>query len=108
MDCRRCGKCCRKLIIEIEERDVDRDPRIKAAAVLLDGNGSIKFKSRWEREYMLVCGSPCKLLENNECSVYDKRPDTCRGFEPGFGQCQWVRDEISFEEFMALEDCEEN
>lgn len=86
MQCQKCGWCCSNLIVEITQRDVDREPKLWDYVELLDGNGEIEIEPGLE-VYMLTCGKPCPMLKNNKCSIYKTRPDVCRGFEVGSEQC---------------------
>ena len=55
--CKQCGHCCRHTIIEINQLDVLREPKILEHAQLLDGKGKIEFESDAEKEYILACGA---------------------------------------------------
>ena len=93
-ECKKCGSCCRKLIIEIEWLDILREPRLAPPnSKLLDGNGEIKFESDWEKEFLLACGEnmPCPFLKDSKCEIYPTRPNVCVALEPGSEQCLKVR-----------------
>jgi len=34
---------------------------------------------------------PCPFLQDNRCSVYERRPQLCRTFTPGHPKCQEAR-----------------
>ncbi len=93
--CKRCGVCCRRLIIEIEHLDIVREPKLLKAAELLDGRGKIEFESDWEKQYLLACGEskPCPFLVNDKCSIYPTRPNTCVFMEASGDQCKMARGE---------------
>jgi uncharacterized protein len=74
-NCLRCGQCCRVLIIEIEQADIDREKSLKKYATPFGDNGT----------YMLQ--TPCPFLQNNMCSIYETRPDVCRDFKPMCDKC---------------------
>jgi Fe-S-cluster containining protein len=93
-ECDRCGACCREIIVEVQELDVVREPRLAAVAELMDGRGKVEFESHWERTYLLACGHthPCPLLgPDNLCGVYPTRPNVCVAFEAGTDLCQQAR-----------------
>ena len=86
IDCLACGNCCRTLQVVIDDTDIarlstrlqlsTREFRSRFVATAPDG---VKFFSR----------SPCPFLgDNNACSVYEDRPQSCRDFpyllDPGF------------------------
>jgi Fe-S-cluster containining protein len=83
MDCKQCGGCCRKMIIEIEHLDIVREPRLqKCADVFAD-------------HYILP--SPCPFLTwtlggKKRCSIYPTRPNVCVAFEAGGEQCLEFRE----------------
>jgi Fe-S-cluster containining protein len=86
--CRKCGYCCRALIVEAEALDVIREPRIARRAVLMDGHGKIKNVLDWA--WSLVAGSACPfLMPNNMCEIYPTRPGRCVAFMPGEGRCRF-------------------
>ena len=63
--CREWGLCCKRLIVEIEHVDVVREPRLMPVVQLLDGHGTVKYDSEWEKEYGLACGAirvPCWMI----------------------------------------------
>jgi Fe-S-cluster containining protein len=91
--CKKCGRCCRQLIVEIEHLDIVREPRLLQHAELLDGNGKIKYKTDWEKEYLLGDSiNPCPFLTlNNECGIYPTRPNVCVYMVPGGEQCESIK-----------------
>lgn len=97
-ECDKCGACCRKLIVEIDHIDVVREPRLLPVVTLLDGHGSIKFDSEWEKQYHLACADPCPMLGvDNLCSIYPTRPNVCIAMEAGSDQCQEAREAAGLE-----------
>lgn len=77
MECKRCGQCCRRLIIdEVIELDIVREPRIKEHVE--------EFRDEPGR-YLLK--TPCPFLVDNKCSIYPTRPNICVAFEMGSHDC---------------------
>ncbi len=84
IDCTKCGACCNKLMINVEESDLKR---ISDHLNISENN----FK-----ESYVECGStmmimntiPCSFLKNKMCTVYEARFTECRQFpnlhSPGF------------------------
>ncbi|MBC7120636.1 MAG: YkgJ family cysteine cluster protein [Candidatus Methanosuratus sp.] len=73
--CRRCGRCCTSKLVPLYSKDLDR----------LDGfKGFYLPTTAQEREItgaeckMKMVKSRCVFLEGRRCTVYDRRPDTCR------------------------------
>jgi hypothetical protein len=78
IDCLKCANCCKTTSPGMKERDVERMARhlqIKPSEVIerymkMDSDGEYVF--RW---------APCPFLgEDNYCSIYESRPQACRGF----------------------------
>ncbi len=92
--CDNCGLCCTKLIIEIEQIDVVREPKLLPIVRLL--NPDSHRNSLWENKYILADGSamPCGMLtDDKKCSIYPTRPNTCVGFEVGCDKCNELRED---------------
>jgi len=71
MECKRCGKCCTTLELEIMEIDLIREPRLRAIARPLNA----KSENPFERTYLLP--SPCPFFHQGACMIYDTRPNLC-------------------------------
>lgn len=76
-ECQQCGECCRKTMIDIQELDILREPKL-AAAVL----GEIR-----DDPGRLIFETPCRFLDGNRCSIYPTRPNICVAHVPGTNQC---------------------
>lgn len=83
MECDRCGACCRQLMVEIDDADIAREPRLAPPTSRPSGSGL----------YVLaMCRyRPCPLQEGDLCSVYETRPAACSAFEAGSPNCQRAR-----------------
>lgn len=81
INCLECGKCCKELIINLENNDIGN----LSSALNLQQNEIKKDyleKFKYKDEYVFN-SKPCPfLLENNICRVYEDRSKTCRIF-PG-------------------------
>ena len=94
-ECDKCGACCRNLLLEVDDIDVLREPRLVSAdsryanlpmAVIL------KQLADECRALLLVAPSrPCPFLQENQCSIYPTRPNACVAMLPGDEECQTAR-----------------
>ena len=91
--CLQCGACCRTLIIEVDDLDALREPRIAECCPPLKGLD--EEDPDGEMGFMLACGAfqPCPFMESGRyCSIYPTRPNACVGFPPGEAQCNEARE----------------
>jgi Fe-S-cluster containining protein len=84
-ECRRCGECCRQKSIAFTESDVQRTSRRlnitpaefkeKYDLILVDNPGDLAY-------YRLFTGDAeiCPFNSDRSCTIYDARPQVCRGF----------------------------
>jgi len=85
IDCRKCGNCCKTLMIEVTQPEADR-----VAEVL--GVKSDQFVAenleKGIGQRMLMNAIPCRFLEELSCTIYADRFAGCREFPalhlPGF------------------------
>jgi Fe-S-cluster containining protein len=114
-ECDQCGACCRHLIIEIDELDLIREPRLigKAEAfkvpegmALIDDEGdeTEEIVPGYGAGAMLACGSskPCPMLDGNRCGIYPTRPNVCVAFKAGTEQCQQARESAGLQPLLPL------
>jgi Fe-S-cluster containining protein len=79
VDCTRCANCCRTLQPVFTEQDIDRIAAHR-------GMTRDEFIANYLEEAEEGPGyrtktTPCPLLgEDNKCTVYDVRPETCRKY----------------------------
>ena len=95
-DCDSCGACCKgHLLIECDEIDVLREPRLIEADQHHRGKSVDQMVDEILNDCMgvlLNCGQRCQFLgEDNRCGIYPTRPNCCVGMEPGDDQCQFCR-----------------
>jgi Fe-S-cluster containining protein len=86
-DCR-CGECCRKLIIEVEPEDAEREPKIKELCDPIYFPAEFSESGKPELEGYLLNKTDgdshaCTFLDerSNLCTIYETRPWTCRVFD---------------------------
>ena len=95
-ECDQCGACCKgHLLIECDEIDVLREPRLIEADRHHAGKNVDQMVKQIIEEGMAVllnCGRQCQFLgEDNRCGIYPTRPNCCVGMEAGDDQCQFCR-----------------
>jgi Fe-S-cluster containining protein len=77
IDCTACAACCRRLEPELSRHEFD------SLGGRTDGQNAPGFLSVKEpggdsEHYFL--SSPCRFLEANRCSIYEKRPSACSSY----------------------------
>jgi Fe-S-cluster containining protein len=75
-NCKKCGRCCDELQLEIVELDLIRESRLKLFAEPL--NGEWDKDNPFDKVYALP--SPCPFKEDNKCTIYATRPNLCVAF----------------------------
>jgi len=77
IDCRACGACCRDNVIPVNEDEIARLARKL-------GVPASEARERWithdEADGDHIDARPCPFLNGNLCTVYEDRPDCCRGY----------------------------
>jgi Fe-S-cluster containining protein len=78
MTCQGCGACCVGLRVEVRPSidDVPED------LICVDEEGDTPILVMQQRD-----DGSCVALVGGECSIYDRRPQVCRDFEPGGAHC---------------------
>ena len=105
MECKRCGECCLRMIIEIDQDDIDREPMLAGYVRPIKNPFSGKPDGAgWGFAATHVEGCPMLDEKTRECMLWDTRPRVCRQFEPGSNQCRWMRGEISLDRIRDTRD----
>ena len=107
-ECDKCGACCKgSLIVEADDLDVMREPRLIDADRHHRGKSveQMVFEIQHEgKAVMLACASACSFLgADNHCSIYPTRPNVCVGMEAGDEQCQDARLSAGLFSLLPLE-----
>jgi Fe-S-cluster containining protein len=89
-ECDGCGACCRTFPVYASAADGDREPRIRAEGLRL---AEQLVTPRWTFQlFPLPFHETCCFLDaGRRCDIYATRPDLCREFPVGGGQCQEAR-----------------
>jgi Fe-S-cluster containining protein len=78
IDCLACGNCCKELMpsVSLEEAQVLANLKEETLEDFAE-----KFL-QWDAEHLIYFTrhSPCSFLENNACTVYADRPQSCHDF----------------------------
>lgn len=111
-ECDQCGACCQgHLIVQAEDLDVMREPRLieadprladKPVDEVLD-----ELQSDFGRVITLACGEsrPCPFLgADKTCTIYPTRPNDCVAMQAGDEQCQQARAEAGLAPLESVEE----
>lgn len=97
-ECDQCGACCKgNLIVEAEELDLLREPRLIESDPHYAGKSAeevlVQLQTDVGRAIILACSRPCTFLgSDNKCGIYPTRPNVCVGMQAGDEQCQSARE----------------
>ncbi|MCH7725096.1 MAG: YkgJ family cysteine cluster protein [Planctomycetes bacterium] len=97
-ECDQCGACCKHLIVEADDLDLLREPRLIESDPHWAGKMSDRVLTELQNDFgkalVIACGAnrPCTFLgADDRCSIYPTRPNACVAFEAGDEQCQEAR-----------------
>ena len=82
----RCGQCCRSLLIEVDVRDAEREPKIAELGSPINWPADVSVSGRDELIGYIINkpdGSGCLFLDDatNACTIHATRPLVCRLFD---------------------------
>lgn len=80
IECTSCGRCCKNLKPTLSEGDQQRladslgitVDQLKDKYLVYDND---EYEPGWQ-----IKAAPCPFLKDNKCTVYESRPDDCRGY----------------------------
>jgi uncharacterized protein len=83
-DCPSCGACCSHYKI-VDVHDDDRNFKwLKQQGLLVDSGTAMKSDIATRRCIALIG----EIGKNATCSIYDKRPESCRTYKRGTPRCR--------------------
>lgn len=100
--CEGCnGACCRYVSVEIDVPEELKDfEEIKWFVIHKGVYVYVDEDDCWYIEF----STPCRYLENNKCSIYEKRPNICK--EYNHDECTFHNEYSEKFTFKTLEDVE--
>jgi Fe-S-cluster containining protein len=107
-ECDKCGACCNgSLIVEVEDLDVIREPRLIEADPHHVGKPVDQMVREIQEEWkavIIACGKPCSFLgQDNQCTIYPTRPNCCVALQAGDEQCQEARRAAGLQPLLPVE-----
>jgi Fe-S-cluster containining protein len=86
--CRKCGACCRELILEVSGLDVLREPLWRKFIEPYWGVDYFGWRDNPEDVvFKVVSPGPCPFLDADRlCAIYRQRPDMCVRFRAGLDE----------------------
>lgn len=78
IDCTTCAHCCKSLEIELGQKDITR---LAQHLQLTTRKFAETYLRTTEDGAKVFASRPCSFLgDDNRCSVYEHRPESCRGY----------------------------
>ena len=114
-ECDQCGACCQgHLIVQAEDLDLMREPRLAAADPHFAGKSVDEVMAELQEGFgkviTLACGTnhPCPFLStDSQCTIYPTRPNDCVGMQAGDEQCQLARTEAGLPPLPSVEELQQ-
>jgi uncharacterized protein len=77
IDCKTCANCCTKISPIFKNKDIDR---LSSFLHIKPVDFIQKYLLRDEDDDLVFKSMPCPFLKDKLCSIYDARPDNCKGY----------------------------
>jgi hypothetical protein len=77
IDCTECGNCCRTLIVNVTEAELNN---LAQHLHITPQAAAEKYIEKSEAGKCYISTMPCHFLEGNKCSIYNQRFTDCREF----------------------------
>jgi len=88
IDCTTCANCCKQMSPTLSEEEIDRLSRQLGIQRQHFIDAYLEPSESGDENPWRTRTKPCPFLEDNRCSIYDDRPNDCRGYpylhEPRF------------------------
>jgi len=80
IECTSCGRCCKELRPTFSQEDQKRvaDRLMMTVEQLRDQH--LKYDDTNDEPGWRTKGTPCPFQEDNKCTIYEDRPQNCRGY----------------------------
>lgn len=81
MACKRCGKCCQRVLIDTDIRGISMGNMTDYSLYLRSHGIKVGVgKEALNLEIPLTCKHLRTSTEGCQCAIYDSRPEVCRNF----------------------------
>jgi hypothetical protein len=78
VDCTRCANCCKTMSVRLNSADIER---IAGHLGMSAADFAAKYLRPAEDDQLKIVARPCPFLgPDDRCTIYDVRPDCCRGY----------------------------
>jgi len=88
IECINCGRCCKKLKPTLSRQDQQRLANRLEMTVSQLRKQYLEYDESDDEPAWQIKNVPCPFQKDNKCTVYEDRPDDCRGYpylhKPGF------------------------
>lgn len=107
MDCKRCGKCCQRMIIALHNVPINNDKQELGRWLSYHGVETTKIFNGKEDVLAIKFNKLCKFAETKDglfysCKIYKNRPQICRDYWCSENNLQALMDKIA-EELLRRE-----
>ena len=105
--CDNCGACCKgHLIVECEDLDILREPRLIEADRHHHGKTVEQMLDAYANgmAVIIAIAKPCPFLAEDKCSIYPTRPNCCVALQAGDEQCQESREAEGLPRLLPVQD----
>lgn len=87
IDCKTCANCCRRLDVFVTKSDT---VRLKQAGIVPVKEIIDHDIARVHDEWGMLREKPCRFLNGNFCSIYARRPESCRRYPQFTPNFRWT------------------
>lgn len=103
-ECERCGACCMAFAVTLNDKDLEREPRLREHIIPQDKlleHVQKGFVSKYNEKFAMSQNKErCPFLEQDDedeacyCTIYETRPHICRRFVASLITCRVARLEL--------------
>jgi hypothetical protein len=78
VDCTRCANCCKTMSVRLNREDIER---IAGHLGMSPAEFAAKYLKPTDDDELEIVAKPCPFLGTDDrCTIYEVRPDCCRGY----------------------------